>query len=230
MQPLEKYHSVVFDCDGVILNSNSLKTESFRSALAGEALSLIDTFIAYHQSHGGISRYVKLDHFYRVMKGMPDHAEETAMALQRYAAICCKGLAECELIPGVIEVLRLLKTLRVNCYVISGGDQDEVRGAFAEKDLNQYFSGIYGSPRSKMEHLGGLVGNGLSMPAIYFGDAESDCKAAQKYELDFVFIAGQSEWRGGVAACNAANYPIYEDFSELLRCVSPEREANGFTV
>ena len=27
---MKKYKSIIFDCDGVILNSNEIKTESFR--------------------------------------------------------------------------------------------------------------------------------------------------------------------------------------------------------
>lgn len=220
MRPFEHYRSAIFDCDGVILDSNDLKTSAFRRALAGELPALVDEFIDYHQSHGGISRYVKFDYFFRVVKGAANHANETSGALQRYAEICRKGLAECALIPGVIETLRYMRPLGVDCYVISGGDQDEVRAALAERRLSQYFSGIYGSPRNKIEHLGDLVKAGLRMPSIYFGDAESDSKAAHQYGLDFVYIAARSEWRGGDAACRAAGHSVYQDFEQLMNYTS----------
>jgi phosphoglycolate phosphatase-like HAD superfamily hydrolase len=220
MLPFEHYRGAVFDCDGVILDSNDLKTSAFRTTLAGELPILVDEFIDYHQSHGGISRYVKFDHFFRVMKGTADHASETKRALQRYAEICRKGLLECALIPGVTETLLHMRSLGVDCYVVSGGDQEEVRAVLTERGLSQYFAGIYGSPRSKMEHLGDLAKAGLRMPAIYFGDAESDCKAAHQYGLDFVYIAGRSEWRGGEAACMAAGHPVYQDFEQLMNYAS----------
>ena len=31
---MKKYKSIIFDCDGVILNSNEIKTESFRKVLS----------------------------------------------------------------------------------------------------------------------------------------------------------------------------------------------------
>lgn len=216
MLPFESYRSAVFDCDGVILDSNELKTSAFREALARELPSVTDEFINYHQSHGGISRYVKFDHFFRVMKGVANYRSETEGALQRYAQICQRGLLECALIPGITDVLEHIKPLGIDCYVVSGGDQEEVRAVLTERKLEHFFAGIYGSPRSKIQHLGDLEKAGLRMPAIYFGDAESDFKAANQYGLEFVYISGRSEWRGGDAACRAAGYLVCQDFEEFL--------------
>lgn len=220
MLPFDQYRSAVFDCDGVILDSNDLKTVAFRKTLANESSTLVEEFIEYHQAHGGISRYVKFDHFYRMMKGGANYANETSDALQRYAEICRKGLIECALIPGIIETLQHFRSLDIDCFVVSGGDQDEVRSTLSERGLSQYFAGIYGSPRNKMEHLGDLVKAGLRIPGIYFGDAESDSKAAHQYGLDFIFIAGRSEWRGGAAACRATGHSVYQDFEQLNNYVS----------
>lgn len=216
MLKLESYRSAVFDCDGVILDSNNLKTEAFRSALAGESPGLVDEFIEYHQTHGGISRYVKFDYFFRVLKKSPAHAKEAGHALGLYAEICHSRLLECSLIPGVNEALRYFSSRGTECYVISGGDQAEVQSVLSARGLTQYFAGIFGSPRNKMKHLGDLTNAGLAMPGIYFGDAESDCETAKAHCLDFAFIAGRSEWRGGVAACQESGYPVYQDFAQLM--------------
>ena len=61
---LKHYDFAVFDCDGVILNSNSIKMQCFRCALGEAPKELIDQFIEYHQSFGGVSRYVKFKQFY----------------------------------------------------------------------------------------------------------------------------------------------------------------------
>lgn len=216
MQPFEFYRSAVFDCDGVILDSNELKTMAFRVALAGESPSITDEFIDYHQSHGGISRYVKFDHFFRVMKGVANYRSETERVLQRYAEICKNGLLECALIPGITEMLLKLKSLDIDCYVVSGGDQEEVLAALTQRGLAYFFAGIYGSPKNKLQHLGNLEKTGLRMPAIYFGDAESDFKAAKHYGLDFVYISGRSEWRGGDAACRDAGHLVCQDFKDFM--------------
>ena len=60
----EDYYSYVFDCDGVVLNSNKLKTECFRELLNKEKKEHVDLFIEYHVSNQGINRYEKLRYFF----------------------------------------------------------------------------------------------------------------------------------------------------------------------
>ncbi|NJM23241.1 MAG: hypothetical protein HC907_33605 [Richelia sp. SM1_7_0] len=56
--------AIIFDCDGVIFDSNALKTAAFREVLAAYPQEVVDKFIVYHQKTGGISRYVKLRAFF----------------------------------------------------------------------------------------------------------------------------------------------------------------------
>ena len=59
----KNYYSYIFDCDGVILDSNKLKTEAFREILIDERYEDIELFIEYHQLNQGINRYEKLNIF-----------------------------------------------------------------------------------------------------------------------------------------------------------------------
>ena len=45
MNNLNKYKSLIFDCDGVILNSNKIKTDAFRKVLNNFDQNAIDEFI-----------------------------------------------------------------------------------------------------------------------------------------------------------------------------------------
>lgn len=60
---LTQYQTPAFDCDGVVLNSNKIKTEVFYEATKhfgyDSALALVD----YHVRNGDISRYVKYKYF-----------------------------------------------------------------------------------------------------------------------------------------------------------------------
>ena len=54
---------IIFDCDGVLLNSNEIKSNAFyKTALQygeAEALKLVD----YHIKNGGVARYKSLSMF-----------------------------------------------------------------------------------------------------------------------------------------------------------------------
>ena len=54
-----KHKAIIFDCDGVIFDSNKLKITAFREVLSAYPKHLVNDFIKYHKEHGGISSYVK---------------------------------------------------------------------------------------------------------------------------------------------------------------------------
>ena len=60
---MKRYKSLIFDCDGVILNSNKIKTEAFRKILKKYNQNAVYEFINYHKNNGGISRYIKIKEF-----------------------------------------------------------------------------------------------------------------------------------------------------------------------
>ena len=67
MRPLAEYKTLVFDCDGVVLNSNQLKIQAYHDvaikfgASEVQAQALVD----HHVNLGGISRYPKFEYFLR---------------------------------------------------------------------------------------------------------------------------------------------------------------------
>jgi phosphoglycolate phosphatase-like HAD superfamily hydrolase len=213
------YRTAVFDCDGVILDSNKIKSDAFRQALAKEPIDAVEQFIAYHHAHGGVSRYVKFEYFYTVIFPLLE-AEKTiavAKALERYAAIVREALACCETIPGVLMFLEALNAHGVRCCVNSGGDQTELRAVFAERGIAHLFHNILGSPATKQDNLAYLSEQQLlNEPAVFFGDALSDCQAATAFNMDFIYISGCSEWQGGKEFCNENSLDQYQDFTALL--------------
>ena len=46
---MKKYKSLIFDCDGVILNSNQVKTNAFRKVFEKYNINAVDEFIKYHE-------------------------------------------------------------------------------------------------------------------------------------------------------------------------------------
>lgn len=212
MVDLSKYSEVIFDCDGVILDSNKVKSEAFALALLDEDKELVDKFVLYHKKNGGISRFVKFEHFFKVMKGQKDYRRDLQSALDRYSQISFEGLLKCEEIVGVRRVLEQLNNDGISCYVTSGGEQNEVRSVLNVRNFSGYFKDIYGSPDLKEEHLKRIP----LRNALYFGDSMSDYNAAQHASIDFAYIFGASEWRTGIAFCEKNFVPCIKDFESVM--------------
>ena len=193
---MKPYDFVVFDCDGVILQSNQVKSNAFAAALEGEPFDAIAAFVAYHKAHGGISRYQKFAHYFEQMQPRDDAKVATQYALEKYASIVQAELLTCALIPGIEAYLRELNQAGVRCAVNSGGDEQELQGVFTARGLAPYFQHIFGSPTGKQENMQRLKDLGFQQGSgVMFGDSRSDWLAAQAFGLDFVFITHETEWQ-----------------------------------
>jgi len=205
----------IFDCDGVILDSNKLKSQAFRMALEGEPQNLVDHFIDYHKKFGGVSRFEKFGHYFTSIHKKENSKELAKEAVARYGALVEKMLLECDLIPGVIAYLDHLQK-DYDIYVVSGGAQDELREVFRQRGLDSYFTEIFGSPRSKADILEALNEQGkLANPLLYFGDAELDMKMADRFGFTFVFVYGRSEWLSALQKMKSLEYRSIENFTAI---------------
>ena len=192
------YQTLIFDCDGVILDSNRIKSEAFRTAALPYGDAAANALVAWHVANGGISRYQKFAHFLSdiVPAGQPGPDLQTL--LTRYAAAVSDGLCSCAVAPGLAQLRA--RTQAARWLIVSGGDQAELRAVFAARGLADMFDGgIFGSPDNKDQILSReLTSGNITGPALFLGDSTYDHRAARAAGLDFVFVSGWSEvvgWR-----------------------------------
>lgn len=189
-----QYQTLVFDCDGVILNSNNVKTQAFYKVALPYGESAAQALVAYHVSHGGISRYKKFEFFLREVIGRKRVDEnELRKLLAGYAEDVWQGLLSCEVAEGLYRLRE--KCINSRWLVVSGGDQEELRQVFLKRRLDHLFDGgIFGSPDNKDVILAReLEQKNIARPAIFFGDSQYDYESARRAGLDFAFVSGWSE-------------------------------------
>ena len=86
---LKKYKTIVFDCDGVILDSNVVKTEAYFSTAKnlGASDSQAQQLVDYHVRLGGISRYHKFDWYVREVLKQPVTDNAIQVLLDEFSQI-----------------------------------------------------------------------------------------------------------------------------------------------
>lgn len=189
--------TLIFDCDGVVLDSNRIKTAAFRTAALPWGSAAADALVAHHVAHGGVSRHRKFRHFLdRIVPGRsPCDGRPRSVddLLAAYAAAVRDGLATCPVAEG-LEALRAM-TAQARWMIVSGGDQAELRDVFESRGLARLFDGgIFGSPDDKDTILSREIASGLiRQPALFLGDSRYDHEAARRAGLGFVFVSGWSE-------------------------------------
>ncbi|NEP50560.1 MAG: HAD family hydrolase [Moorea sp. SIO3C2] len=214
-------NAVIFDCDGVLFDSNALKTEAFRETLANYPQAIVDEFIAYHQKYGGISRYVKLRAFFTDFLQTSVNQSKLEELLQNFGDACQGLYQEAMLTPGCLTVLEKLSS-RIPLYVASGSDETELRKVFAQRGLDNFFQEIYGSPKTKQACVAEILEKFTSHEGIVMvGDAESDWQAAKKTGISFIFMAKFSEAASFMSEkANTENFIMIDTLQDLLNFLS----------
>lgn len=215
---LRHYQTLVLDCDGVVLDSNQLKTQAYYDTAIsfGANQQQAEAIMDYHVRLGGISRYPKFKYFLEEILRQPATDESMQFLLQRFASEIHKGLLHCEMAPG-LQQLRAA-TPHASWMLLSGGDQDELRALFAERGIADLFdAGIFGSPDNKDQVLAREIANGnLVKPALFLGDSRYDHEASRDAALDFVFLHGWTEFSDWKNYCTANHIVVKKDMQSLL--------------
>ncbi|MGN5580816.1 HAD family hydrolase [Stutzerimonas sp. Brlt_13] len=190
---LSAYRSIVFDCDGVILDSNRVKTDAFYNATLPYGEKAAAAMADYHVRNGGVSRYRKFAYFLEHLAPAGVPGPDLQALLAAYATEVKTGLLACEVAEG-LEAFRK-HTDGTRWMVASGGDQAELQELFKARGLMDWFDGgIFGSPDTKEQILARELASGnIRQPALFLGDSKYDFQAATQAGLDFLFLYGWSE-------------------------------------
>lgn len=186
------YRTFVFDCDGVILDLNRVKTDAFYQTALPYGEHAAKALVRYHVRNGGVSRYKKFAYFCENI--VPDREGPGLEALlDAYAEYVRVGLKSCEVAHGIHELRS--RTRDARWLIVSGGDERELQEVFVHRGLAPLFDGgIFGSPDSKDEILSRELGSGaITRPAVLLGDSKYDYQAATRAGLDFLFVSKWSE-------------------------------------
>lgn len=216
MLDISKYKSLVFDCDGVILNSNKIKTNAFyKTALPYGEISAKD-FVEYHVKNGGISRYKKFEYFLTDILKVVFEEDLCKSLIDVYANFVVDDLLQCKIADNLSEIRRSYNKKR--WLVVSGGDQNELRKVFSSREISQHFDGgIFGSPDKKELILSREIENGnIIEPALFLGDSYYDFYAASTVGMDFVFVSGWTEYKTWESLQDEHGFPVIEHISDLL--------------
>ena len=215
MIDLKQYQTIIFDCDGVVLNSNFQKIEAYRNtalkygATQDQAQALVD----HHVSLTGISRYVKFDYFLKEIIKTDVTEEKKNFLGKTLNDEVINLLANCEIAEGLGQLRERYADQK--WMVASGGDQEELRYLFRQKKIDQFFDqGIFGSPRSKHEIIKQEI-KASSFPVLFLGDSKYDIETAEKFNLDFIFVSGWTDLDEWQAICQNKKLTTISYLSEL---------------
>ena len=201
MIKITDYQTLVFDCDGVILNSNKVKTEGFWHVAQRYGDEAAKALVDFHTQNGGISRYKKFEYLLVNILGQQPDAALVELLSKDYGDYVYQRLLTCEITPHLQQLRE--QTSSASWMLVSGGSQVELRKVFDMRGLTQLFDkGIYGSPTNKDEIFNREISAGnLKLPALFVGDSRYDHQSSTRAGMDFIFAYGWTEFLGWEEYC-----------------------------
>ncbi|GAA4059345.1 hypothetical protein GCM10023065_06310 [Microbacterium laevaniformans] len=226
---IDAYDVVIFDCDGVLLDTNSEKNRAFEAVARefGYDDEASARFAAWQSTNFGISRFRVFEELLSGRFGAPRDGETQAVLADLTSAFAARTSIiydTADRTKGAADLLAALAQKRR--YVASGSAQDELRSAFARRHLAGDFVGIFGSPTPKKEIVQAIVERERTdrpdSNAIMIGDAMADADAADAAGIDFVYVGAYSTVRPAMLErASATGYRTVETLAELLLPTHP---------
>ena len=178
--------AIIFDVDGVIIESAEIKTKAFGMLFANYPDKLPE-IIAYHQKNAGISRYIKFRYFYEKLLGQELSAQKEAELGESFSQIVLGEIFNAPFTPGAIEFLSRNKD-RYHFFIASGTPEEELQKIIAHRQLSHFFKEIRGTPKQKEEIIEDILDRYPlhKKEVVFIGDAESDRTSAEKAGILFI--------------------------------------------
>ena len=181
------YSIFIFDCDGVLIDSNNLKLEAAERILSDYPKEVVNAFIGHFRKSFGRSRYDLFREFIEDFLEKPLEQDLYDGLIAAYGEKCTELYLKSPVIEGVGAFL--LKHKDKHLYVASGGVESELKSVLSSRGMDQYFNEIHGSPPSKKENVAAIVSKYPGARTLMLGDAHTDFEAAQASGIDFLFCS-----------------------------------------
>ena len=201
--------NVFWDFDGVILDSMEIRDWGFREIFKNFDKKEVEELIKYHTLNGGLSRYVKIRHFFNKILFQKISDEKVQCYANLFSSLMKQKLLNKDnLIP---ETIRFIKSnyKAFDFHVVSGSDEKELRYLCKELGIQKYFITINGSPTPKSKIVSRLIDDYKldKKETCLIGDSINDYEAAISNKIIFFGFNNIS-----LAAMNVNYIHSFKDF------------------
>ena len=206
------YSVVLFDFDGVIVDSNQIRLDGFTTLYSTiNPIEMINYKKFLVNSHG-LSRYEKIEFLYKnILKKSVDW-EKICIDAKLYSDIVKTRVINAPEIHGFRSFIK--KNYNKASYaLISSSDEHELREICRERKIDKFFSNILGSPNRKVDNIKMFLDeyNIKKTDAIYIGDSKHDEIAAHNSGIQFIGFGDKKEFDSSVKIVKS-----YTELEKLL--------------
>ena len=184
---MKKYDAIVFDFDGVLVESVDVKTRAFAALYAEYGDRIVKQVVDYHLHHGGVSRFEKFRYYQEVLLGKTLTKEEETQLGDRFAEYVENAVVEAAYVSGAYEFLEN-NYQSIPLFVASGTPDQELKRIISRRNMSHYFVSVHGSPTKKGAIIQEILTTHRLNPdrVLMVGDAIADYEGASIAGVKFI--------------------------------------------
>lgn len=187
MIKLKNRKNILWDFDGVIMDSMPVRNKGFELVLSDYPKEEVQELMKFHLNNGGLSRYVKFRYFFEEIRKKNVSEDEISVWASRFSKVMRKNLTDNKLLIKDTCNFVMENYTNFEMHIVSGSDQEELRFLCKELNLDSFFISINGSPTPKINLVENLLKqfNYRTKDTILIGDSINDYEAAKSNNIDF---------------------------------------------
>lgn len=179
--------AIIFDFDGVIVESVDIKAKAFQRLFEGEGDDIVGKVTDYHLKNGGVSRFEKFRYIYKEFLERHLSEDELQSLCDRFSQLVVDAVVEASFVRGAKDFLEAYYAV-YDFYIASATPHAEINKIIDKKNISHYFKKVYGSPQKKIDIVKTILSENALNPqdVIYVGDAVGDHEAAEDNGILFI--------------------------------------------
>jgi phosphoglycolate phosphatase-like HAD superfamily hydrolase len=205
MKRITDYNYILWDFDGVIMDSMPIRDKGFEIVLNNFPTEQVDLLLEYHKKNGGLSRYHKFRYFYEEIRKESVTEDKINVLSDEFSKIMLNNLLDSSLlINDSIQFIQKYHS-KFKMHIVSGSDEKELKYICNTLNISHYFLSINGSPTQKKQLVANLLKqNNLNKSlTCLIGDSKNDYEAAKINGIDFFGYNSSTLKKLGVGYINS---------------------------
>jgi beta-phosphoglucomutase-like phosphatase (HAD superfamily) len=180
---MNKKLNIIFDFDGVVINSHLTKTLAFHDVFKVYGKNIALKAKKFHLNNIGRSRYFKFKFIFKNILRLKLTKKKIKILDEKFDFFLQKKIKKMTPSKSLINFFRK-KNQVWNLYISTGTPRAKIIKILKKKKLFEYFKKVYGSPSSKINHIKKIIKN--NQKSIFIGDSLEDYRAAKQAKIKFI--------------------------------------------
>ncbi len=177
---------IVLDFDGVVIESNDIKTQAFEKVFS-QFPQYKDAMMQFHSDNVSISRVEKFNYLTKLMGRGTDTKLKADMA-SNFSQHVLEDILTVRLVKGAERFLKMFKG-QMPLYLASVTPTNELNEILEKRGLLHWFDGVYGCPPwTKANAIRDILSRNSIAPknGLLIGDSAGDQRAALETGIQFM--------------------------------------------